>query len=96
MLEEPTPFEHRDTPLPDPEPLLRTPAQINSSTKVKPDITPPLNTKRRSFVRTASFKFGEGLNSYSLARTSSLLYAELSDALKDLQRTIGSTAVEVH
>jgi hypothetical protein len=96
MLEDPTPFEHRDTPLPDPEPLSRKPAQINSSTKVQRDNTPPLNTKRRSLVRAASFKFGEGLHNYSLARTSSLLYAELSDALKDLQRTIGTTAVEVH
>jgi hypothetical protein len=58
--------------------------------------TAPLNTKRRSLKRTVSFRFGEGLQSSTISRTSTLIYAELSDALKDLQRTIGAATVEVH
>jgi hypothetical protein len=95
-LENPSPFvfERCDTPQVPDLPILNPRPSV--SFHIERKTTPPLNTKRRTLTRAASFKFGEGLQSYSLARTSSLIYAELSDALKDLQRTIGAAAVEVH
>jgi hypothetical protein len=91
----PTPFEFErcDTPAPDRNSISRVPT---TSFYIERESTEPLKPKRRTLTRAASFKFGEGLQGYSLARTSSLLYTELSDALKELQRTIGAASVEVH
>lgn len=72
-----------DSPLPASSPVLSPHS-----------VTAPLVPKRGSMHRSYSFRFGEGLQKNSLSRTSSMICSELSDALKDLQRTIG--AVEVH
>jgi hypothetical protein len=66
-----------------------------SSPVISPlSVTAPLVPKRGSMHRSISFRFGEGIQKNTLSRTSSMICSELSDALKDLQRTIG--AVEVH
>ena len=75
--------DRSNSPLPESSPILSP-----HST------TAPLVPKRGSIHRSYSFRFGEGLQKTSLSRSSSIICSELSDALKDLQRTIG--AVEVH
>ena len=75
--------DRSDSPLPESSPILSP-----HST------TTPLVPKRGPIHRSYSFRFGEGLQKTSLSRSSSVICSELSDALKDLQRTIG--AVEVH
>ena len=72
-----------DSPLPESSPILSP----HSTTS-------PLVPKRGPMHRSYSFRFGEGLQKTSLSRSSSVICSELSDALNDLQRTIG--AVEVH
>jgi hypothetical protein len=94
------PIDRCSTPMPEPKPRvpqrspLRTSIYVEQKEEHTP--TPPLNTKRRSLKRSVSFRFGEGLHNSTISRTSTLIYAELSDALKDLQRTIGAATVEVH
>jgi hypothetical protein len=72
----------------------RSPLPESSPSLSPLSVTAPLVPKRGSLNRSYSFRFGEGLQNRSLSRTSSMICSELSDALKDLQRTIG--AVEVH
>jgi hypothetical protein len=75
--------DRSDSPLPESSPVL-SPLSV----------TAPLVPKRDSMHRSISFRFGAGLQKNTMSRTSSMICSELSDALKDLQRTIG--AVEVH
>lgn len=85
------------TPVPESKPAIPQRSPLRTSIYAPRSETPPLNTiKRSSLKRSVSFRFGEGLQSSALSRTSTLIYAELSDALKDLQRTIGAATVEVH
>jgi hypothetical protein len=94
------PIDRCSTPMPAPKPAVPQRSPLRTSIYVeqrdKHTSTAPLNTKRRSLKRSVSFRFGEGLQSSTISRTSTLIYAELSDALKDLQRTIGAATVEVH
>lgn len=94
------PIDRCSTPMPAPKPTVPQRSPLRTSIYVEqrdePPPTQPLNMKRRSLKRSVSFRFGEGLQSSRISRTSTLIYAELSDALKDLQRTIGAATVEVH
>jgi hypothetical protein len=88
--------ERCDTPLPTPKPPYPQRSPLRSSIVKEVEATPPLMPKRGSIKRSVSFRFGEGLQNSTLSRTSSLICHELSDALKDLQRTIGAATLEVH
>lgn len=90
--------ERCDTPTPELKPTFppRSPLRKYSIERPEIDITAPLMPKRGSIRRSVSFRFGEGLQNSTFSRTSSLICHELSDALKDLQRTIGAATLEVH
>jgi hypothetical protein len=90
-----SPIPNRKPPVPQRSP--RRPS-ISNVDRTQLEMTQPLKVGRSRLKRTVSFRFGEGLQSSRLSRTSSMICSELSDALKDLQRTIGaaSVAVEVH
>jgi hypothetical protein len=94
----PNVVERSGTPVPELKPAFppRSPLRKNSIERREIDATAPLIPKRGSMKRSVSFRFGEGLHNSTLSRTSSLICHELSDALKDLQRTIGAATVEVH
>jgi hypothetical protein len=87
-----------ETPIPEPTPsnVQRSNLRPSVYERIETEVTPPLMPKRGSIKRSVSFRFGEGLQNSALSRTSSLICSELSDALKDLQRTIGTATVEVH
>jgi len=85
------------TPMPDSKPAIPERSPLRTSIYAPRSETPPLKTvKRTPLKRSVSFRFADGLQSSALSRTSTLIYAELSDALKELQRTIGAATVEVH
>lgn len=88
--------ERCDTSLAEPIPAYPQRSPLRSSIVKEVQATPPLMPKRGSIKRSVSFRFGEGLQNSTLSRTSSLICHELSDALKDLQRTIGAATLEVH
>jgi len=98
----PEPVERSETPTPNLKPPVpqRSPRRpsLSNADRAHLEITQPLKVSRSGLKRSVSFRFGEGLQSSRLSRTSSMICSELSDALKDLQRTIGaaSVAVEVH
>ena len=98
----PEPVERSETPIPNLKPPVpqRSPRRpsLSNADRAHLEITQPLKVSRSGLKRSVSFRFGEGLQSSRLSRTSSMICSELSDALKDLQRTIGaaSVAVEVH
>lgn len=88
--------ERCNTPVPESKPAYPQRSPLRSSIVKEVEATPPLIAKRGSIKRSVSFRFGEGLQNSTLSRTSSLICHELSDALKDLQRTIGAATLEVH
>ena len=98
----PEPVSRSETPIPNRKPPVpqRSPRRpsISNADRTQLEVTQPLKVSRNGLKRSVSFRFGEGLQSSRLSRTSSMICSELSDALKDLQRTIGaaSVAVEVH
>jgi hypothetical protein len=100
-----SPQERLRTPVPARKPSLPHRSPLRGSVYGEPKaptaplspISPLAPKKRASLQRSLSFRFGDGLQSARLSRSSSLLYSELSEALNDLQRTIGvATSVEVH
>ena len=94
--QEPTVAGRCDNPVHEPTPIVSPRSPIRSSIAKQIEITSPLMPKRGSIKRSVSFRFGEGLQNSTISRTSSLICHELSDALKDLQRTIGAATLEVH
>ena len=84
------PSTPRLPPIPTQEPPVPPRSPYRSS--IYGNATPPLIPKRRSLQRSISFRFGEGLQG-SISRS---LYSELSNALDDLQRSLGGATVEVH
>ena len=94
----PDPAERSQTPIPSRKPLVpqRSPRRPSNADRTQLDLTPPLKVNRGGLKRSVSFRFGEGLQGARLSRTGSMICSELSDALNDLQRTIGAATVEVH
>jgi hypothetical protein len=96
QTQEPAVIERSETPLPELKSAYAQRSPLHSSIAREIESTVPLMPKRGPIKRSVSFRFGEGLQNSTISRTSSLICHELSDALKDLQRTIGAATVEVH
>lgn len=92
------PVARSETPIPNLKPPVpqRSPRRLSNADRTQLEVTQPLKVSRSGLKRSVSFRFGEGLQSARLSRTGSMICSELSDALKDLQRTIGAATVEVH
>lgn len=97
-LVKPEPVERSETPIPILKPPVpqRSPRRPSFAERAQLEVVQPLKVSRSGLKRSVSFRFGEGLQSARLSRTSAMICSELSDALKDLQRTIGAATVEVH